>query len=82
VSSLHEVKYYKTALHVRGNVQASDSFAGIGVGIAGFENSETRAFDAISIQSVQKREQVPFRRVSSSVTSPKIWEGAKIFDFQ
>ena len=67
---------------MRGNVQASDSFAGIGVGIAGFENSETRAFDAISIQSVQKREQVPFRRVSSSVTSPKIWEGAKIFDFQ
>jgi len=44
-SSRHEAKYYKTALRVRGSVRASDSFAGT----AGVGNSETRAFDAITI---------------------------------
>jgi len=79
VSPLHEAKYYKTALRVRGSVQASDSFACIGVGTARGRNSETRPFDAISIQSVQKRElfhviaQAAFRQGSSSITSPKIW---------
>jgi len=41
---------------VRGSVQASDSFAWIGVGIARGGNSETCAFNAISIQSVRKPE--------------------------
>ena len=80
MSSLHEVKYYKTAL--RSNAQASDNFACIGVGIAREGNSKTCAFDAISIQSIQKHEQAPLRRGSSSITSPKIWGGAKIFDFR
>jgi len=53
VSSRHEAKHYKTAL--RGSVRASGSFACIGVGTARGGNSETRAFDAISIASVQKR---------------------------
>jgi len=42
-------KYYQTALRVRGNVPASDSFACIGAGTARGRNSETCAFDAISI---------------------------------
>jgi len=52
---------------VRGSVQASDSVPCIGAGTARGGNSETRAFDAILFQSVQKRElfhvimQVPFR---------------------
>jgi len=75
VSSRHEAKYYKTALCVRGSVRASDSFGCIGVGTARGGNSETRAFDAISIQSVQKRElfhvieQAPFRQGRDVVAS-------------
>jgi len=55
VSSCHEAKYYKTALCFCGSVRASDSFACIGAGTALGGNTETRTFDAISIQSVQKR---------------------------
>jgi len=68
VSCRHEAKYYKTALRVRGNVWASDSFACIGVGTARGKNSKTGAFDTTSIWSVQKHElfhviaQVPFRQ--------------------
>jgi len=40
---------YKTALRVCGSVQASDSFACIGVGIVRGGYSETRAFDTRSI---------------------------------
>jgi len=54
MSSCREAKYYKTAMH--GNVQASDSCACIGFGTARGGNSETCAFDAISIKSVQKHE--------------------------
>jgi len=56
VSSRHEAEYYETALRVRGSVRASDSVACIGAGTARAGNSETRAFDAISISSVQKHE--------------------------
>jgi len=56
VSSHHEVKYYRSAQHVRGSAWASDSFACIGDGTARVGNSHTRAFDAISIYSVQKHE--------------------------
>jgi len=51
-----------------GSVQASDSFACIEVGTARERNFEAHGFDAISIQSVQKRElfniiaQAPFRQ--------------------
>jgi len=45
----------KQLLHVRGSVRTYDSFACIGAGTARGGNSETRAFDAISISSVQKR---------------------------
>jgi len=68
VSSCLEAKYYKTALRVRGSVRAFDSFTLIGAGTARVGNSKTRAFDAISIQSVQKHElfhvivQVSFRQ--------------------
>jgi len=55
VSSRHEAKYYKTTLRVRGSVPASENFACIGADTARGGNSETRAFDAISISSVQKR---------------------------
>jgi len=49
LSSRHEAKHYTTALRVRGTVRTSDSFACIGVGTARGRNSETRAFNAISI---------------------------------
>jgi len=49
LSSRHEAKYYKTALRVCGSVRASDSFACIGVGTVRGGNSETHAFDAVSI---------------------------------
>jgi len=49
VSSRHEVKYYKTALHVRGSVRASDSIACIRSGSARVGNSEMCAFNAISM---------------------------------
>jgi len=72
MSTCHEVKYYKTA--VRGSVRASDSFACIGVGTARGANSETCAFDAISIQ-IQKHKlfhviaQAPFRQGRDLVVS-------------
>jgi len=75
MSSRHEAKCYKTALCVHGSVRASDSFACIGVGNAKGRNSETRAFDAISLLSVQKRElfhviaQVQFRQGRDVVVS-------------
>jgi len=49
VSSRHEVKYYKTALHVSGSVWVADSFACTGAGTTRVGNSKTHAFDAISI---------------------------------
>ena len=55
MSSRHETKYYKTALRVRGSVRASDSFPFVAAGAAKGGNSETSAFDAMLIQSVQKR---------------------------
>jgi len=49
VLSRHEAKYYKTALHVRGSVRASDSFGCIGAGTARGGNSKTHTSDTISI---------------------------------
>ena len=49
LSSDHEAKHYKTAVHVRGRVRTFDSFACIGVSTARGGKSETRAFDAILI---------------------------------
>jgi len=49
VSSRLEAKYYKTALHVHGCVQASDSFACIGADTARVGNAEICAFHTISI---------------------------------
>jgi len=75
VTSRHEPDYYKIPLRVPGSVRAFDSFACIGVCTARGGNSDTRAFDAISIYSVEKCElfhviaQAPFRQGSDVVVS-------------
>jgi len=74
VSSCHEAKHCKTALHVCDSVQASENFACIGAGTARVGNSETCVL-TISILSVQKRglfhviAQVLFRQGRDTVVS-------------
>jgi len=62
--------FTKQLLRVHGSVWDSDS---IRAGTAGGENSETSAFDAVSVSSIQKRglfhviAQAPFRQGSNVV---------------